>query len=467
MTITKLFAAEALLPEGWRKNVLIEIEGDFIKSVASGLSDAGPEGAERAGGPLIPGMCNVHSHAFQRAMAGLTERSGPGGDNFWAWRELMYRFLERITPEDNEVVATQLYIEMLKSGYTSVAEFHYLHRDEHGHAYANPAEMAERIMAAANTTRIGLTLLPVLYAHATFGGVAPNAGQKRFIHDVDTFNALVDNLFSHQNTRRYHGTLRRVGIAPHSLRAVTPPELKSIVAHLESIDATAPIHIHAAEQLKEVNDCLMWSHKRPVAWLLDNVPPNERWCLVHATHLDDDETFRLAKSGAVAGLCPSTEANLGDGIFNAPDYFLQNGRWAIGGDSHVGVDPFRELAVIEYAQRLKSARRNILNTPGVASIGGGLYRQALAGGAQASGQRIGSIAAQCRADLVVMNGDDVALVEHEGDALLDAAIFGPARCPVRDVMAGGAWVVREGRHAHEQPALAKYRATLKRLLLVH
>ena len=461
MTITRLFAAEALLPEGWRKNVLIEIDGGLIKSVAS---EASPAGAERVSGPLIPGMCNVHSHAFQRAMAGLTERSGPGGDNFWAWRELMYRFLERITPEDNEIIATQLYIEMLKSGYTSVAEFHYLHRDEKGRDYANPAEMAERIMAAANTTRIGLTLLPVFYAHATFGGVPPNPGQKRFIHDVDSFNALVDNVFRHQNAHKYHGTLRRVGIAPHSLRAVTPQELKSIAAHLDSIDVTAPIHIHAAEQLKEVNDCLTWSHKRPVAWLLDNMPLNERWCLVHATHLDDDETLRLANSGAVAGLCPSTEANLGDGIFNAPDYFLQNGRWAVGGDSHVGVDPFRELSVIEYAQRLKSARRNILNTAGVTSIGGGLYRQALAGGALALGQKVGAIATQFRADLVVMNGDDVALAEHEGDALLDAAIFGPTRRPVRDVMAGGAWVVREEHHAHEQPALAQYRATLKRLL---
>ena len=463
MTRTRLFAAEALLPEGWRKNVLIEIEAGHIKSVASGMGDATPEGAERLGGPLIPGMGNVHSHAFQRAMAGLTERSGPGGDNFWAWRELMYRFLERITPEDNEAIATQLYIEMLKSGYTAVAEFHYLHHDEKGHAYANPAEMAERIMAAAGSAGIGLTLLPVFYAHATFGGVAPNPGQKRFILDVDGFNALVDSVGRQQAGKR-HDTLRRVGIAPHSLRAVTPPELKLIVAHLASMDAGAPIHIHAAEQLKEVNDCLTWSHKRPVAWLLDNMPLNERWCLVHATHLDDDETFRLATSGAVAGLCPSTEANLGDGIFNAPDYFLQNGRWAVGGDSHVGVDPFRELALIEYAQRLKSARRNILNTPGVASIGGGLYRQALAGGAQALGQTVGAIAAQCRADLVVLDGDDVALAGHEGDALLDAAIFGPTRRPVRDVMAGGAWVVQDGRHAHEQPALVKYRATLKRLL---
>lgn len=461
MSNTRIFATDALLPEGWRKNVLIEIERDHIKTVTSNASG---EGAETVKGALVPGMSNLHSHAFQRAMAGLTEHSGPSSDNFWAWRELMYRFLERITPEDNEIIATQLYIEMLKSGYTSVAEFHYLHHDEKGQPYANPAEMAERILAAASKVRIGVTMMPVFYAHATFGGAPPNPGQKRFINDVDRFNALVEKICGYLGSPKYHGMLRRAGVAPHSLRAVTPAELKLIIAHLDSIDNTAPIHIHAAEQLKEVNDCITWSNKRPVAWLLDNAQLGERWCLVHATHLNDDETFRLAVSGAVAGLCPSTEANLGDGIFNAPDYFLQSGRWGVGGDSHVGVDPFRELAVIEYSQRLKSARRNILNTPGVRSIGGGLFRQALVGGAQALGQNTGAIAAECRADLVVLNGDDVAMAEHSGDALLDAAIFGPVRQPVRDVMVGGAWVVHQGRHSQEESSLQHYRAVLKKLL---
>ena len=451
----RIFANAALLADGWQRDVLIEIEGDLIVAVTSNTV---ARDAEVLKGALIPGMPNVHSHAFQRAMAGLTERAGTSGDNFWAWRELMYRFLERITPEDNEVIATQLYIEMLKAGYTSVAEFHYLHHDERGHAYANRAEMAERIIAATAAAGIGLTLLPVFYAHATFGGVQPNPGQKRFIHDVDAFNCLLDDVMKFKNA------IRRIGVAPHSLRAVTPEELTAIVAHLDAHDNSAPIHIHAAEQLKEVDDCLAWSKQRPVAWLLDNTKINQRWCLVHATHLNDDETFRLAESGAVAGLCPSTEANLGDGIFNAPDYFLQQGHWAIGGDSHVGVDPFRELAIVEYAQRLKSARRNILRTPGIDSIGGGLYRQALAGGARALGQNVGAIAANCRADLVVMNSDDAALVEHTGDALLDAAIFGPVRQPVRDVMVGGTWVVQDGHHAHEEAALIRYRSTLKRLL---
>ncbi len=457
MTATRLFAREALLPQGWCNDVLIEVEDGSITAVRAGAT---VDGAEALRGPVIPGMPNVHSHAFQRAMAGLTERAGPGSDNFWAWRELMYQFLGRITPQHNEAVAAQLYIEMLKAGYTSVAEFHYLHHDERGQPYADPAEMAGRIVAAANTAGIGLTLLPVFYAHATFGGVPPNAGQQRFIHGVDSFNILLDRLAGWAGS----GMLVRVGIAPHSLRAVTPAELAAIVSHLESRDAHAPIHIHAAEQLKEVNDCIAWSHKRPVAWLLENVALDGRWCLVHATHLDDDETFRLAESRAVAGLCPSTEANLGDGIFNAPDYFLQEGLWGIGGDSHVGVDPFRELAIVEYAQRLKSARRNILGTPGLMSIGGGLYRQALLGGARALGQPVGAIAPQQRADLVVMNTDDAALVEHSGDSLLDAAIFGPARQPVRDVMVGGSWKVRDGHHDGEQKALAGYRATLRQLL---
>lgn len=454
----KLFAEQALLPEGWQPNVMIDIGADGCIANVRVNADRGD--AEITKGPVIPGMPNLHSHAFQRAMAGLTEKAGPSGDSFWSWRELMYRFLARITPEDNEAIATQLYVEMLKAGYTSVAEFHYLHNDEKGQPYANRSEMAERLLASANAAGIGLTLLPVLYRHSNFGGLPPTDGQKRFIVPVDDFNAQVQ-LFA---GRINQGMLRRVGIAPHSLRAVTPGELKDSVAALDAIDATAPIHIHAAEQLKEVDDCLSWSGKRPVAWLLANADINDRWCLVHATHLDDDETFRLAQSGAVAGLCPTTEANLGDGIFNAPDYFMQDGRFGIGGDSHVGVDPFREVAVIEYAQRLKSARRNILTTPNVRSIGAGLFRQALAGGQQALAQRSGAIARDSRADLVVLDTRDPALIERAGDDLLDAAIFGPVRNPVRDVMVSGRWVVQDGHHPGEEAALMNYRTTLKRLL---
>lgn len=454
----KLFCEQALLPEGWQPDVLIEWdESSWITRVQV---HASPGSAERAQGPVIPGMPNLHSHAFQRAMAGLTERAGPSGDSFWTWRELMYRFLARITPEDNQAIATQLYIEMLKAGYTAVAEFDYLHHDVDGRSYSDPTEMAGRLVVAADTAGIGLTLLPVLYRHSNFGGLPPTEGQKRFVMEEDRYAELLHELIS----RRGEGMLRRVGIAPHSLRAVTPEELARAIAALDEGDASAPIHLHAAEQLKEVNDCLAWSHKRPVGWLLDNCAVSDRWCLVHATHLDDDETFRLAQSGAIVGLCPTTEANLGDGIFNAPDYMMQRGRFGIGGDSHVGVDPFRELALIEYAQRLTSERRNILSLPSIPHLGAGLFRQALVGGQQALGQRSGALATGCRADLVVLNAMDPALVEREGDALLDAAIFGPVRQPVRDVMVSGHWRVREGHHAGEGPALAAYRATLRRLL---
>jgi formimidoylglutamate deiminase len=453
----RLFAREALLPQGWRPRVAIEIEDSLIAAVET---DASPDGADVVSGALIPGMPNLHSHAFQRAMAGLTERAGPSGDNFWAWRDLMYRFLERISPEDNEAIAAQLYIESLKQGYTSIAEFHYLHHDADGKRYANPAEMSERIVSAANRAGIGLTLLPVFYAHATFGGTPPNAGQRRFVHDIDRFSALLDAVMPWCD----QGLVRRVGMAPHSLRAVTPDELQSLVAMLDAHDTVAPIHVHAAEQLKEVNDCLAWSKKRPVAWLLDNMELDDRWTLIHATHLDDDETFRLAQSGAVAGLCPTTEANLGDGIFNAPDYFLQKGRWGLGGDSHVGSGPFEELKWLEYAHRLRSERRNVLTTDNVAHIGGGLYRQALAGGAQALGQRIGAIAPHCRADFVVLDTEHPSLCERHGDALLDAAIFGPGTQVVRDVMARGRWVVRERHHPDEERVAREYRATLHKLL---
>ena len=459
------FAHGAWLPAGWCRDVRIEVENGRIVAVAEAAS---PDGAERLAGPVIPGMGNLHSHAFQRAMAGLTERADGRGDNFWSWREVMYRFLARLAPDDCEAIAAQLYVEMLKSGYTGVAEFHYLHRDPAGKRYADAAEMAWRIGAAAETAGIALTLLPVFYAHATFGGTPPSEGQRRFIHSLDEFADLLDALFGRLRAAGAGaaggGVLRRVGIAPHSLRAVTPEELSALVAMGEAHDADAPIHIHAAEQRKEVEDSLAWSGQRPVAWLLDHQHIDARWCLVHATQLDGEETRRLAACGAVAGLCPTTEANLGDGIFNAADFLAQGGRWGIGGDSHVGVDPFRELALIEYAQRLTAARRNILAAPGCESIGAGLYRQALAGGAQALGQDTGAIAIGMRADLVVLDTDDPALAEREGHALLDAAVFGPVRQAVRDTMVNGVWLVREGRHAREADIFARYRHSLRRLL---
>jgi formimidoylglutamate deiminase len=405
-------------------------------------------------------MANVHSHAFQRAMAGLTEKAGPQGDSFWAWRELMYRFLERLTPDDIEAIATQLYIEMIEAGYTAVGEFHYLHHDPQGKPYANPVEMAERIRAAATTVGIGLTLLPVLYAHSNFGDLSPTPGQRRFINDSERFCKMLEALAPALRSDPLH----RLGVAPHSLRAVAPDELRRTLAFAEKLDIAMPIHIHAAEQQKEVADCMVWSGVPPVQWLLDHVELDRRWCVIHATHMQSSETSALARTGAVVGLCPTTEADLGDGLFNGKLYLQSGGKFGIGGDSHVGVDPFLELRLFEYGQRLKHGERNVLSfTPGE-SLGGVLYRRASSGGAQALGQASGAIAPGLRADWIVLNENDVALAEQRGDGWLDAAIFGPSRRPVRDVMVGGLWQVRDGAHRQARATLQRYRATLQRLL---
>jgi len=449
----KLFARDALLPTGWARDIVVDIGSEgTIRDV--GVAFEPPAHAEHVQGALVPGMPNVHSHAFQRGLAGLTERGGPRADNFWTWRTEMYRFLDRIGPDDLEAIATQLYLEMLKSGYTAVGEFHYLHRDPVGRSYANPAEMALRIQNAAEATGIALTLLPVYYAHADFGGAPPLPAQRRFVHDTGSFHALLAAL-------ALDGL--KLGVAPHSLRAVAPRELADVVALARARDRNAPIHIHAAEQKKEVADCVAWSGARPVEWLLANAEVDARWCLVHATHMTEQETRRLAASGAVAGLCPTTEADLGDGVFPAPAYRTAGGRFAIGGDSHVGVDPFLELRLIESAQRLTLHRRNVLARDGE-STGLALYQAALTGGAQALAQPVGSIEVGRRADLLVLNGDDPALAEQSAGHVLDAAVFGPARQIVRDVMVAGRWVIGDFHHADEEAILIRYRQTMRRLL---
>jgi formimidoylglutamate deiminase len=449
----KLFARDALLPTGWAHDVVVDIGGDGVIR-ATEIAFAAPADAEHVQGALVPGMPNVHSHAFQRALAGLTERGGPSADNFWTWRTEMYRFLERIGPDEQEAIATQLFLEMLKAGYTSVAEFHYLHHDPAGRPYSNRAEMALRVRGAAVAAGIRLILLPVFYAHSDFGGAPPLPAQRRFVHDLEAFRGLFEGLARQRS--------EPLGIAPHSLRAVTPTELAALV-ELAGTHPDAPIHIHAAEQRKEVDNCIAWSGRRPVQWLLDHAGVDARWCLVHATHMDADEVRRLAATGAVAGLCPTTEADLGDGVFPAVDYLGARGRIGIGGDSHVGVDPFLELRMVEGAQRLAREKRNVLVRDGESS-GLTLYQAALDGGARAVGQPVGAIAAGRCADLLVLDGDDPALAEQVAANLLDAAIFGPSRRVVRDVMVGGRWVIGEGHHGDEEAILLRYRQTLKRLL---
>lgn len=450
---------QALLPDGWHDNVLVSVD-------AAGLiARATPAGSDATAtlldGPVLPGMPNLHSHAFQRAMAGLAERSGPGSDSFWTWRETMYRFAAKLTPEDVEAIAGQLYAEMLEAGFTAVAEFHYLHHQPGGAPYADPAELSRRILAAADTAGIGLTHLPVLYRYGGFGGKQPQERQRRFLHDADAYAGLLQALAPALQNR----SDRRLGIAPHSLRAVTPELLRDGIAALDAIDSAAPIHIHIAEQTAEVEDCLSWSGRRPVQWLLDQGIVDKRWCLVHATHLDADETRRLAASQAVAGLCPTTEANLGDGIFPAIDYMAAGGRVGIGSDSHISVSVVEDLRLLEYGQRLVHRSRTLLSGGPERSTGRRLYEAALKGGAQALGQPMGAIAPGHRADFILLDRDAPALAGRSGDMALDAWVFSnQTRSVIRDVYVAGTRVVENGRHIRSEGLAAKHRQALRRLL---
>lgn len=446
-------AERALLPSGWARNVRFEVGASGLLEQV--LPDAGSEGAERLHGPVLPGMPNLHSHAFQRAMAGLAEVAGNPNDSFWTWRELMYRLVGRLSPEQMEVIARQLYVEMLKAGYTAVAEFHYVHHDPAGRPYADPAELALCISRAARDSGIGLTLLPVLYSHAGFGGLPPNEGQRRFIHSTDSYLAL------QQRLREALPADQGLGLCFHSLRAVTPDQLAKVLA---AEDGARPIHIHIAEQQKEVDDCLAWSGRRPLQWLYEHAPVDPRWCLVHATHAEADEVQAMARSGAVAGLCLTTEANLGDGIFPAVDFLAQGGRLGIGSDSHVSVSVVEELRWLEYGQRLRDQRRNRLHRPEQPQVGRTLFDAALAGGAQALGQPVGALAVGSRADWIVLDGTDPYLATAEGDALLNRWLFAGGDRQVRDVMVGGRWVVRNGHHPAEEATAWAFAEVLRTVL---
>ena len=354
-----LFAEHALLPSGWARDVLLQWDASgCLLTVAPGSAPESSYGiAPRAPGPLLPGMPNLHSHAFQRAFAGLTEYRGESQDSFWSWRNLMYRFAAHITPESLEAIATWLYVEMLEAGYTSVCEFHYLHHDQGGKPYADDAALAHALLRAAHTAGIGMTLLPVLYQTSGFGGQPPRKDQARFIRSTDNMLSLLQQLAP--ATQALGAVL---GLAPHSLRAVPPDSLREAVAGITALNARAPLHIHIAEQTQEVEDCIAWSGQRPVQWLLDHAPVDARWCLVHATHMTAAEYAAAARTGAVAGLCPSTEANLGDGIFDMPQWLQHGGAWGVGSDSHACVNAAEELMLLEYGQRLHLRQRNVLAT---------------------------------------------------------------------------------------------------------
>ena len=456
-TMPDLFFELALLPGGWARDVRAEVtaDGDFGEIVP----DGDPDGARRVAGAAVPGIPNLHSHAFQRGMAGLTERGSTAEYGFWSWREHMYAFLAPLMPEDVQAIAAQLYAELLRHGYTAVAEFHYLRNDPDGRPYAEPHEMALRLHDAASTAGIGLTLLPTVYRVADFGADAPLPEQCRFVAGVEEILADFDAL--RQATSGDGNS--RVGLALHSLRAVPPGDLAQAVAALHAADPGAPVHIHVAEQVREVRACLAWSGSSPVEWLLDHAPVDGRWCAVHATHMTGEETRALAASGAAAGLCPTTEANLGDGVFPLASYLAAGGRWGVGSDSHVSVSPAADLRMLEYSQRLTMHERNIAGGREAHSTGRALLEGAWAGGAQASGRALGAIREGSRADVVVLDTDHPALVGRDEDDLLDAWIFSGEDTPVRDVMVGGTRVVKDGCHRAQEGIANAYRAVARKL----
>jgi len=446
--MASLFASQALLPDGWHSDVRIVFGDGGISEVEAGaVAEAGDE----QHGVVLPAVPNVHSHAFQRAMAGLAETRGPGADSFWSWRSVMYKFALSMTPDDVEAVAAQLYVEMLEAGFARVGEFHYLHHDEDGRPYADIGEMAGRITAASSAAGIGLTLLPVFYAHSGFGAAAPSEGQRRFINSLDGFAALMERCGA------LVGDLpgANLGVAPHSLRAATMEQVRAVTA----MAGNGPVHIHVAEQTLEVDECVAATGARPVEYLLRGAPVDGRWCLIHATHMTEAETIAMARSGAVAGLCPITEANLGDGIFPAPGFVEAGGRFGVGSDSNILISIPQELRQLEYSQRLGLRARNVVVEAG-GSTGRALFDRAVTGGGAALGAPAG---------IAVGNGGDMISLQTEavpylsGDQLIDAWTFG-AGVEIDCVWAMGRKRVAAGRHAEREAIRRRFVATMTRLL---
>ncbi|MDH6232245.1 formimidoylglutamate deiminase [Mesorhizobium soli] len=450
---------------GWLSPGYIEIGDDGIIRAVSGTKPQGKI-AERLRGFGVPGLSNLHSHAFQRALAGRTEfvTTSRAEDNLWTWRKEMYRMVDRLTPEDYEAIAAQVYLEMLQFGMTAVCEFHYVHHRPDGQTYANPAEMSDRLIAAAAQTGLGLTILPVLYAH---GGINKplEETQKRFAHSVDAYLKLIDTLHS----RRAANPNLRVGMALHSLRAVTPDEAQAALAGAKAIDPEARLHIHVSETTHEVAEVVAGLGARPVQWLLDNAGLGPNWCLVHATHLDASEIAGLAASGAVAGLCPLTEATMGDGFFPLVEYHEAGGAFGIGTDSHYSTSTAEELRILECGKRLELRRRNVIARPHKAHdkrevhTGRLLFEAALAGGEQASAQGSGALVVGKRGDLVMLDPDSNPLLGHGPNTALDGWILGGTQNPVRDVMVAGKWVIRDGRHPLESAVRVAYQQAMARL----
>ncbi|MGA9340771.1 MAG: formimidoylglutamate deiminase [Rhodanobacteraceae bacterium] len=459
-TSRTLFAERAWMPRGFVCNARIEVDGGYVTGVAR---DAARGDTEFLGRWVVPGMPNLHSHAFQRAMAGLTERRGNPEDSFWTWREVMYAFAGRIGPDELRAIASQLYVEMLKAGYTRVCEFHYLHRQPDGTAYDDPAAMSLALIEAAQETGIGLTLLPTLYMTGGFDGRALSERQRRFGLDVDTYTKLLERLGGIDSPGL------RLGIALHSLRAVPEDAMRKVLDC--ELARSGPIHIHVAEQIGEVQDCLAIRNARPVEWLLEHMPVDRRWCLVHATHVDAGEIQRLAASGAIVGLCPTTEANLGDGIFPLPAWLEAGGAIGVGSDSQISVSPIEELRWLEYGQRLRLCHRNIAATGTGSSVGETLWSKAIEGGSRAAGcatgvyaSDAGQDASPASADLLVLDDASPQLAARGAGNVLDTLVFAGNVPLIKHVMVAGEWRVRDFHHDQEESIAARYRETLKSLV---
>ncbi len=443
-----IFARKALLQKGWTQNVRFRIAAGRIQGIEP---ETAPEQDDYVAGCVIPGLSNAHSHAFQRALAGHTEQRSPAGrDNFWSWRERMYELAAKVSAELLQSIATQAYSEMLASGYTSVAEFHYLHREPD--AARDDDAMFNAIRCAAESSGIRLTYVPVLYERAGFESSAVESQQQMFALDLKAFGKHYERA-SQQTSETIN-----VGIGAHSLRAVSADSLHEIAAIAKRDDV--PLHLHIAEQQREVEECRSVYGRRPVRWLLENFDVEEHWCLVHATHMDTEEIVSLAETDAVVCLCPSTEANLGDGLFPLHAFLSAGGKIAIGSDSHVSINPFEELRWLEYGQRLATQSRNITSLRD-SHVGREIFERALQGGARISSQQRPELTAGALADLVVLNDDDPMLVGHDGESLLDALVFSGYRLPIERVMVHGEWRVIDGEHVDQKGSRERFSKALR------
>ena len=438
------FIKKALLSQGWAKNVRLGVDDKGL--IVSLQTNVLAEQNDHRLGLVIPGLVNCHSHAFQRAMAGLTEYQVSPTDTFWSWRKTMYRFANLVSPEDLQDIASYLYLEMIKQGYTSVAEFHYVHHQPNGKPYSSVSQLSQSVINAANIAGINLTLLPVLYMNAGFGDQALLDDQKRFGNSVDSYLAL------HDEATRYcsHQSQHSLGMALHSLRAVPASSMTEVISHFKDRAHSCPIHIHIAEQTQEVEQSIKALGKRPVEWLLDKYDIDKQWCLIHATHMTPKETAQVAKSGATVVICPTTEANLGDGLFPLRQYLDDGGQIAIGSDGNTCTNPMEELRWLEYGQRLLSRTRNVASDDRERHTGTNLYRHCLEGGARSIGQKPGALTLGGRADLIVLDDNSADLANIAADSILDVLIFGTSQSLIKDVMVNGTWKITHYHHADEE-----------------